>query len=336
MKKIFCILMSIVLCMGLFVAFAACDDKPNDPAEEAEPFPDDPEFNAFIGFGAANNTTNTMEANSHDPVVIEADGKFYSFNTDNYGDFGYAVRESEDMIHWKYVGVAIEGFGSGATDVQAKCKAGTSPLQEVYDALTQASRWDNSCWTLWAPEVVEAKGGGYWLYGSWTSAFGSPQSIIFQCYADEVTGPYEYVDMIIFSYDGGGSWPNAIDASVYYDTDGNMYMAYGSFSHGIHCIELDPATGLRKDGLRAESLMPGSSASQAQRYGASLVPNGQMEGPVISYHEVEVYTGDVKNFDEGAVKTEGRYYIMGSSNSLSSNYNMRSYYSTDPTSGFTS
>ena len=38
-------------------------------------------------------------------------------------------------------------------------------------------------------------------------------------------------------------YPNAIDPTIYYDTDGTMYMCYGSWSGGIFTLEIDPATG---------------------------------------------------------------------------------------------
>ena len=38
-------------------------------------------------------------------------------------------------------------------------------------------------------------------------------------------------------------FPNAIDPTIYYDTDGTMYMCYGSWSGGIFTLEIDPATG---------------------------------------------------------------------------------------------
>ena len=38
-------------------------------------------------------------------------------------------------------------------------------------------------------------------------------------------------------------YPNAIDPTIYYDTDGSMYMCYGSWSGGIFTLEIDPATG---------------------------------------------------------------------------------------------
>ncbi len=50
-------------------------------------------------------------------------------------------------------------------------------------------------------------------------------------------------------YNRGGSWgeywPNCIDPSVFYDEDGKLWMAYGSWSGGIWMIELDENTGLR-------------------------------------------------------------------------------------------
>lgn len=275
----------------------------------------------------------------HDPVVVEADGKYYEFNTDNAGgDYGYQVRVSDDLIHWtKLEDPAIENCGKNDSDAKSVYESGKGGLQEVYDILKGDGNWNNSCWTLWAPEVTQAADGGWWLYGSWTTAFGSSHSVIFQCYSKDIAGPYEFKDIIVYSYDGGGIWPNAIDASIYYDADGRMYMAYGSFSGGIYSIELDPQTGLRKDGLSGNDLLKGSSKTQAERYGASLVPNGYMEGPVISYHEnVPVYTGDPKSYDAESYEYKNQYYLMGSSNSFSSDYNMRSYVSASPTSGFSS
>ncbi len=48
---------------------------------------------------------------------------------------------------------------------------------------------------------------------------------------------------------GGGNWgeywPNCIDPTVFYDEEGKLWMAYGSWSGGIWIIELDENTGLR-------------------------------------------------------------------------------------------
>jgi len=47
---------------------------------------------------------------------------------------------------------------------------------------------------------------------------------------------------------------NAIDPAVFTDGDGRMWMAFGSFWTGIKLIELDPATGMRKDGDTIRSI----------------------------------------------------------------------------------
>lgn len=301
----------------------------------AEAYPSNPDLPALSGYGQSNGSR-TGIANVHDPVVVEAEGAYYVFSTDNMGpSFGYQVRKSDDLIHWEYVGVAIEGHGNGST-AQGLYEAGNGALQEVYDVLSKDSNWDN-VWTLWAPDVVPAADGGYWLYGCWTAAFGQGHSVIFQCYSESITGPYEYVDMLVYSYDGWTNGPNAIDPSIFYDTEGNMYMAYGSFNGGIYCLQLNAETGLRYDGHTGSEVLSGSSLTASERYGTRMVRSTSMEGPVVTYFEdVEVYEGDVSEYDSSASQYADLYYLMGSAGSLSSTYNMRSYYSTTPTQGYTS
>lgn len=314
----------------------------------ASAYPERVRFSA-LNFGSTG-STGAGEVNAHDPSIIEVDGTYYTFGTDNYGRYGYTIRSSTDLINWEYVGVAIEGYNeNGSAPSNSNVPTKNNELYPIYELISAVDDWDNS-WTLWAPNVVEAAGGGYWLYGSWTSGFGSPQSIIFQCYAEEVTGPYELVyaengdpAVLVYSYDGGGSYPNAIDPFVYYDQAGNMYLAYGSFSNGIWCVELDPETGLRKDGLTVAQLSgEDSNITKNQRYGACLVANRNTEGPTISYHagvEISSYDG-TGTYDASASTYKDRYYLMTSSGSLSDDptmsegYNMRSYYSTSATGSY--
>lgn len=50
-------------------------------------------------------------------------------------------------------------------------------------------------------------------------------------------------------YNQGGSWgtfwPNCIDPCVFFDEEGELWMAYGSWSGGIFMLKLDKTTGLR-------------------------------------------------------------------------------------------
>ena len=319
------------------VTFTVGEGESEETVEElnytvVQAYPENPEFNRLQGYGQPN--TGTTEANVHDPSVIEANGKFYTFSTDNMGPaFGYQVRESDDLIHWEYVGVAIEGHDITG----AAYKAGTGALQEVYDVLVEDENWDSKkdgeTWTLWAPDVTEGADGKYWLYGCWTAEFGQGHSAIFLCKADEVTGPYVYDSMILYSYDGwpmydGGitSNPNAIDPQIYYVGD-KMFMAYGSFTGGTWSIELDPETGRRADGLEGDALLPAANTPAAERYGTRLVSGTVIEGPTINHHEnVAIYEGDPAEYSESAVTYEDRYYLMGSANNLATDYNMRSFH----------
>ena len=322
----------------------------------SEAYPARTRFPAMTGLGQSNNSS-TGIANAHDPSIIEVteDGQsvYYTFGTDNYSQYGYAIRRSTDLINWSYVGVAIPGFNeSGAAPSDSNPITESNELYDIYEIVSSDANWaantadslDENNWTLWAPNVVEAYGGGYWLYGCWTVNFGQGHSIIFQCYSESITGPYELVytennnpAIILYSYDGWEAGANALDPFIYYDTDGKMYMAYGSFSNfGIYAVELDPQTGLRKDGLEGDDLLSGSTVSAAQRYGTQLVSNAT-EGPTISYHEdVALYSGDPTAYDKSNVTYEDRYYLMTSSGSLSDEigqegYNMRSYSSTTAT-----
>ena len=332
-KKKFGLALSALLAASKLGGMTACSSTPID----AE-YPSDPGFDSrsLVYWNTLNPEMWNLDC-AHDPVIVEDNGTFYVFGTDNYGPFGYQIRKSTDLINWEYVGVAIPEFGDSNT-VLAKGEAGESPLQEVYDYLAESSKFD--CATLWAPEVYPAADGGYWLYGSWTTTFGSYRSIIFQCHADSVTGPYEYVDMIVFSnnelMDAGLGSINAIDAAVVEDPDGGLWLSYGSFSTGFAMIELDPETGLRKDGYTYDMIVNGEITAD-QYVGEHYMDIRNTEGSALSYHaDVPVYTGDIasEEYDESKWTTQSSYYLMGSNGSLSENYNMRVWASDRPDRGY--
>jgi arabinan endo-1,5-alpha-L-arabinosidase len=102
---------------------------------------------------------------------------------------------------------------------------------------------------FWAPDVIRLK-GRYLLYyaiskwGTQTSAI----ALVTNPTLDPSDPGYHWSDngeVIRTTLDDNF---NAIDPSVIVDTDGRMWMAFGSFWSGIKLMELDPATGLRKAG----------------------------------------------------------------------------------------
>ncbi|MBR3268964.1 MAG: RICIN domain-containing protein [Oscillospiraceae bacterium] len=113
-------------------------------------------------------------------------------------------------------------------------------------------------------------------------------------------------------------FPNAIDPTIYYGTDGKMYMCYGSWSGGIFTLEIDPKTGKcihPKTGTTADGRMIDSyfGTKISGGYGKSG------EGPFIEFNE----------------KT-GFYYLWVTYGGLTSagGYNMRVGRSKNPTGPF--
>lgn len=113
--------------------------------------------------------------------------------------------------------------------------------------------------------------------------------------------------------------PNAIDPTIYYDTDGKMYMVYGSWSGGIFTLEIDkstgkcihPKTGTTSDGRMVDSYFGTKLTGGYHKSG---------EGPFIEY-----------NADTGY------YYLWVTYGGLFSagGYNMRVFRSKSPTGPFT-
>jgi arabinan endo-1,5-alpha-L-arabinosidase len=114
-------------------------------------------------------------------------------------------------------------------------------------------------------------------------------------------------------------YPNAIDPNIYTDTEGRMYMTYGSWSGGIFTLEIDPKTGRcihPKTGKTADGRMVDSyfGTKIAGGYGKSG------EGPFIEYNA-----------------ETGYYYLWTVYGGLFSDggYNMRVSRSKSPTGPFT-
>lgn len=124
---------------------------------------------------------------------------------------------------------------------------------------------------MWAPDVVYNEKLGKWCM--YLSVDGDKwYSSIVLLTADNLEGDWEYQGIVVYSgfyneeYYGetdvaevtgeteladrykrtwGDYYPNNIDACVFYDDDGNLWMSYGSWSGGIFMLKLDGETGFR-------------------------------------------------------------------------------------------
>ncbi|MES2922434.1 MAG: arabinan endo-1,5-alpha-L-arabinosidase [Verrucomicrobiota bacterium] len=100
---------------------------------------------------------------------------------------------------------------------------------------------------LWAPDVIRS-GDRYLLYysvsgwGKNTSAIGLASSPTL----DPKSPDYRWKDEGIVIQSTDKSPYNAIDPQLLADSDGSLWMVFGSFWTGIQLIELDPKTGFRQ------------------------------------------------------------------------------------------
>ena len=108
---------------------------------------------------------------------------------------------------------------------------------------------ENRHMSYWAPDVMKV-GGRYLLYysvssmGKMTSAIGLATNPTL----DPNDPNYHWTDegVVVRTQEGQkGDAYNAIDPSVFHDTDGSLWLTFGSYWTGIKLIQLDPKTGKR-------------------------------------------------------------------------------------------
>lgn len=102
-------------------------------------------------------------------------------------------------------------------------------------------------------------------------------------------------------------YPNAIDAALFSDEEGKLWMTYGSWSGGIFIVELDPTTGQviypGEDGMTADGRL-------VDRYFGTKIAGGYTksgEGPYILYDEPSGYY--YLNVSYGWLGANGGYNI---------------------------
>ncbi|MEK5058148.1 hypothetical protein BK126_07665 [Paenibacillus sp. FSL H7-0326] len=169
--------------------------------------------------------------------------------------------------------------------------------------------------------------------------------------ADNIAGPYTYQGTVVYSgfvnstqaaktdyskvtgtntvasrYLTSGKWnpsyaPNAIDPSVLYDANGDLWMSYGSWFGGLFMMKLDKNTGLR---------------DYSYTYSTTTNSSDQYFGKRISGGYGGTGEGSYVVYDQAA----GYYYLYVSYNGLNATdnfagYHMRLFRSTSITGPYT-
>jgi arabinan endo-1,5-alpha-L-arabinosidase len=190
----------------------------------------------------------------HDPSFIKQRGIYYAFASGGWGQTGLSlpIRCSSDAVVWTACGGVFH-----------------QPPQWLQDRVPGVS-------DLWAPDVAFFNGVYHVYYagstgGSQRSAIG----LVTNTTLDPADPTYKWVDRgeVIGSVPGDDF--NAIDPNILVDTDGSVWMTYGSFWSGIKQMQLDPQTGLVMSGATRHDLATRPGVQNDPIEGASLVHAGQ-------------------------------------------------------------
>ena len=274
----------------------------------------------------------------HDPSIIKLEDDSYYIIGSHLG-----AARSTDLGNWTHTANSAAGtknttfFNNIYTDLAVPA-AWSSPSNANYDLSGN----------LWAPDIIyNEQMGKYCMYLSVNG--DNWKSSIVLCTADNIDGPYKYVDTIVYSgfnntdtfsykktdvekvlgsnpdisrYLVNGEWnaqygTNAIDPAVFYDESGALWMVYGSWFGGLFMLELDENTGLRDYNVKYNTVADASDAYMGIKVAGGHWVSG--EGPYIEYME---------DPDTG----KGYYYLFVSYGCFNNDggYNMRIFRSDYP------
>ena len=162
----------------------------------------------------------TGETFIHDPSTIIRQGtNYYVFGTGP----GIRTKSSIDLTNW------ING----------------DPVFYTFPTWTKKLVPAFNGFSAWAPDIVQVKDKYYLYYaistwGKQVSAIGLATSPSLEPAARHWTDCGPVITSVKYSA------YNTIDPSLLLDTDGKLWMSFGSFWQGIFLTELDPKTGLRR------------------------------------------------------------------------------------------
>ncbi len=187
-----------------------------------------------------------------------------------------------------------------------------------FNAMDWAARTDggyNINGNMWAPDVIWNPTMQKWC--QYLSVNGDRwHSSIILLTSDNIEGPYLYQGPVVISgfydsqhpwkitdlelaigtqnslpsrYNTGGSWgnryPNNIDPCVFYDEEGKLWIAYGSWSGGIWMLELNEENGLRDYDVSYKQVGSGDDITTDPYFGKKIAGGHYVsgEGPYIEY-----------------------------------------------------
>jgi arabinan endo-1,5-alpha-L-arabinosidase len=230
-----------------------------------------------------------------------------------------ATAKTTDFMKWQ-----IEQRGGSANNYPAALKyypqdkPGASTAPDSTAQTMERQKADvlrpepNDGLNFFASDIHHMPNGKFYHYYSLTSTWKS--SAIGVAVAENVDGPYVSQGLFVRSAEAGNnrtpdgtetwsfdSHPNCIDPQAFFDNDGKFWLVYGSWSGGIFIYEMDPDTGVKKEGAALNAENGG--------YGRKLIANRHsgIEAPYIIYSPEAQYYYLFTSF--GGLAANGGYNI---------------------------
>lgn len=272
-----------ILFLGYSIFHVSCSQQAFQPESNPNPWEDD-----YKSVSAMKDYKQWGTYNVHDPSCLLVDDTYYMYSTDAIFDenkkdvekdslpFGQIqVRKSKDLVNWTFEGWAFKEIP-----------------QEAKNWVLEHNNGEGAT-NIWAPYIMKYK-DKFRLYYS-VSAFGKQTSYIGLAESISPEGSWDLKGCVVKTKTGDVM--NAIDPSVVVDPEtGEHWMHYGSYFGGLHCVQLNPETGLAmKEGDQGHLT--------ARRFEGK---KNNIEAPEI------IYNPDLK-----------KYYLFVSYDPLMTTYNIR-------------
>ncbi len=201
----------------------------------------------------------------HDPSIMELDnGEYYIFGTH------CTAAKSSDLINWTSI-------ASGTGDLNRLLVPEGKTLREVFaeplswtDAYQTVNKYPENEWqtNIWAADVIYNPEMDKYCYYASCSVWGTPASVIWMATSDNIEGPYEYEDTVVYSGFNNKNVKNEYirENSLHFSftnidkllkngtfrvddvVNAPWFDAEGNYDHTIYPNCIDPALFYDKDG----------------------------------------------------------------------------------------
>ena len=158
----------------------------------------------------------------HDPSIVQdKDGTYYIFGT-----HGCAAK-STDLINWT-------SFACGVNDNNRMLVPENSTLREALgeplgwtDAYQQVNNYNEADWqtNIWAADVIYNEKIGKYCYYASSSVWGTPGSVIWFATSDNMEGPYDFENCIVYS-----GFNNKVNDGKFYSRVNSLHYSFTNIS----------------------------------------------------------------------------------------------------------